>query len=185
MESFKAKFAPTCPYCKAAAKLVSGDEIYPYLKDSNKLNFWRCDPCDAHVGCHKGTLQPLGTPAKAELRRERMSLHLDVIDPLWKTAARLPCYDGKRERNASAITRAARDRTYAWMAERLGLSPLETHVGKFDLETCKRARDVLQGITYMDIRAWHNRRQAAEKWARKMEKLRLANDFVQAPPMEA
>ena len=163
METFKAKLAPTCPYCEKPAALVPGNEIYPHLKDANKLSFWRCGPCDAHVGCHKGTLQPLGTPARAELRRERMALHVEVIDPIWKTAADLPCYAAKRERNGGQITRAARDRTYAWMAERLGLTPLETHIGKFDLETCRRLREAVQGVTYMDIRAWHRRRKAAEK----------------------
>jgi len=176
MDSFQAKFAPRCPYCGNLARLVPGEELFPYSREALKRVFWRCDPCDAHVGCHQGTLQPLGVPANAALRRARMELHRDVLDPIWKTAADLPRYNRNRERNRAAITRAARDRTYAWMAEKLGLDPRDAHVGMFDLETCGKARKLLEGVSYLQIRLWHKNKVEEEK-----KRLRAA----QAEAMEA
>lgn len=163
MESFSSKFAPVCPYCGRSAELVSGAELYPGKRFAEKLNLWRCVPCDAHVGCHQGTIQPLGTPARLELRRARSALHREVLDPLWTAADELACYSAKRERNSSAIKRAARSRVYGWLSEKLGLPLEKTHVGMFDLETCRAARELLEGIEYMQIRGWHNDRKRTEK----------------------
>jgi len=74
---------PYCPYCSKAAELVHGDTIYPHRPDLSEKRFWLCRDCDAYVGCHPGTEQPLGFPANAELRKLRQEAHL-VFDAYWK-----------------------------------------------------------------------------------------------------
>lgn len=114
-----------CDYCGNAAKLVTGKAIYPHRPDLYRLSFWQCKPCGAYVGCHKkeggngdGT-KPLGRLANAELRAAKTRAHA-AFDPLW------------RERGMKR--RAA----YAWLAEKLGVSKAECHIGMMDVETCER-----------------------------------------------
>lgn len=61
--------APTCPYCGKDSVLVNGHVIYPHRPDLLEKKFYWCKPCDAYVGCHPGTANPLGRLANAELRR--------------------------------------------------------------------------------------------------------------------
>lgn len=42
-----------CDYCGKDAELVTGDVIYPHRSDLAPLKFWRCEDCEAYVGCHK------------------------------------------------------------------------------------------------------------------------------------
>jgi hypothetical protein len=114
---------PTCPYCNAKAALVTGKELYPFRADLHDKKFYRCSPCQAHVGCHPGTLNPLGRLANAELRRAKMAAH-EAFDPLWKS--------GQRKR-ASA---------YAWLAERLGIDKKDCHIGLMDIDMCRRVVEV-------------------------------------------
>lgn len=59
-----------CPFCNNSVSLVDSAKVYSrsygliYLCDSYPK-------CDARVGCHSGTITPLGTLANAELRRWR------------------------------------------------------------------------------------------------------------------
>lgn len=126
-----------CPYCDEFSKVVGGDAIYPGRLDLALLKFHRCDPCDAHVGCHKpgayvyvdgrrirsdGTL-PMGRLADAELRRAKMRAH-DAFDPIWR--------DGGTPRHAA----------YLWLANVMGLSIDATHIGDFTPEQCRRVVEV-------------------------------------------
>lgn len=117
-----------CPYCDKPPVLVTGRELYPHRPDLALLKFWRCDPCDAHVGCHKagarvdavisdGTL-PLGRLANAELRRAKSAAHA-AFDPLWMS---------KRMRRRDA---------YRWLAGELGISAANCHIGMLDVDGCK------------------------------------------------
>lgn len=115
----------TCDYCGNAAKLVTGKAIYPRRPDLFRLHFWQCEPCGAYVGCHKkeggngdGT-KPLGRLANAELRAAKTRAHA-AFDPLW------------RERNMK------RHKAYGWLAEKLGISKADCHIGMMDVETCER-----------------------------------------------
>lgn len=118
-----------CPYCDRAAELVTGAEIYPHRHDLFGLKFWRCEPCGAHVGCHKagawipelhcasdGTI-PLGRLANAELRRVKARAHA-AFDPLWKSR------------------RMSRREAYTWLARELAISVPNCHIGAFDLPQC-------------------------------------------------
>jgi len=153
--------APTCPKCNLIARLTNGAEVYPHRRDLHEKPIWKCDGCGGYVGCHPGTTQPLGTPADAELRKARMLLHEQMIDPIWKNAWRDPAYDrpdGTRPKRKT-VSRIARTRVYEFLADRLGLTRDETHTGMFDLETCRRAWRALQGVTYSQIRDWARQRR--------------------------
>lgn len=130
--------APACPYCGERAQLVTGSHVYPHRPDLYQLKFWACDPCSAHVGCHKtgawthdaqgerifsdGTL-PLGRLANAELRKAKQRVH-EAFDPLWQDASQRT---------------AARLAAYAWLAQEMGLTAAQCHIGCFDVEQCEQA----------------------------------------------
>lgn len=155
--------APICPYCQGQTVLVNGGVIYPHRPDLADKLFWQCAPCDAYVGCHPNTDgRPLGKPANAELRRARRILHDRMIDPLWKNAIASEGYQPENEKAAKKIMRAARNRVYEYLADKLGLTKDETHGGEFDLETCQRAWGVLRGVRYATIRAWAHERHTID-----------------------
>ena len=120
-----------CPYCDQAAALVTGADVYPHRPDLSGLKFYRCDPCDAHVGCHRpGTwawvggakvtntgTEPLGRLANAELRAAKKMAH-DAFDPVWR--------DGGISRRDA----------YAWLAGVLGIELQQCHIGLFDTDQC-------------------------------------------------
>lgn len=116
----------TCPYCDRIAAIVGGDFIYPHRPDLHRLRFYLCRPCDAYVGCHKGTTRPLGRLANAELRQAKQDAHA-AFDPLWKFHT--------FHRGYQTMTRNA---AYEWLAEQLGINRSDCHIGMFDLETCRR-----------------------------------------------
>ncbi len=116
-----------CPYCDGRAPLVDGGHIYPTRSDLWDLPYYRCDPCDAHVGCHPRTIVPLGMPANAPLRRARSRAHA-AFDPIWKRDGR-----GNKRRRTHA---------YAWLAAQLGLQVDRTHIGWFDEAMCARVVEV-------------------------------------------
>lgn len=123
---------PTCPYCDRPAGLVTGNAIYPNRPDLFGLKFWSCDPCKAHVGCHKagawlriggkkivsdGTL-PLGRLANADLRKAKQEAHA-AFDPLWKSRT------------------MTRKLAYQWLADAMGISFDNCHIGMFDVDGCR------------------------------------------------
>jgi hypothetical protein len=73
-----------CPYCNHDAELVTGAVVYPRLPWLHEKLFYSCLPCNAYVGCHDGTVRPLGRLANAELRAVRMAAHA-ALDPIWKS----------------------------------------------------------------------------------------------------
>lgn len=128
---------PVCPYCNQPAALVTGEKVQPNRPDLHSLYFWQCEPCGAHVGCHRkdvymhikgvrvvsdGTL-PLGRLADAQLRRAKSAAH-DAFDWIWRT--------GRMKRRAA----------YAWLAQQLGIDPDDCHIGEFDIATCRRVVDI-------------------------------------------
>lgn len=117
-----------CPYCDTPATLVEhGDQLYPYRRDFGML--WACT-CGAYVGCHPGSILPLGRLADRELREAKKAAHA-VFDPIWK-----------KEIENGAKHRAARTFGYAWLAKELGISPDQCHIGWFDVEQCQRVIDI-------------------------------------------
>jgi hypothetical protein len=109
-----------CDYCYFEAELVSGDKIYPHRGDLFSKMFWRCVSCDAYVGCHPGTSQPLGRLANAELRRAKQAAH-KAFDPLWQSG------------------KMSRTQAYRRLAEQMGMSQKECHIGMFTTQQCEEA----------------------------------------------
>ncbi|MEN6487272.1 MAG: DUF3268 family zinc-finger domain-containing protein [Smithella sp.] len=103
-----------CPYCGREAEYRDSKIIY----GRSYGMIYICRPCDAYVGVHKGTDKPLGRLANKELRYWKTAAH-DAFDPLWRS--------GRMKRNEA----------YKWLAERMGLSKKETHIGMFDIAECK------------------------------------------------
>jgi hypothetical protein len=111
-----------CPYCGKEAELVGGDVVYPHRPDLAHKKIWRCVPCDARVGCHDKSGEPLGRLANGPLRRAKMDAHA-AFDPLWK-----------REMGGTM----KRGDAYEWLAKQMGLTEDECHMGMFDLEQCNQ-----------------------------------------------
>lgn len=112
-----------CPYCGKQANFVDSEVIYGRSYGMVYL----CNGCDAYVGVHKGTDKPLGRLADKELRRWKMAAH-EAFDPLWKS--------GKMKRNQA----------YEWLAEQMGLSRQETHIGMFDISQCKQVVNICRHL---------------------------------------
>lgn len=115
-----------CPYCGKLAEFVDSAEVY---HGRSYGMIYLCRPCDAYVGCHEygdGDV-PKGRLANAELRRWKIAAH-DAFDPLWKLGR------FKRRRNAA----------YAWLAEQMGLTKEETHIGMFDVAQCRQVIQICQ-----------------------------------------
>ena len=109
-----------CPYCGLKARRITGAELYPHRKKLAKKKFLRCDQCDAHVGCHefpKHKWRPLGVMANKKLRQKRMLAH-SLFDPIWQSGE------------------LTRTEAYSWLAERMGISTKETHIGMFNEDQC-------------------------------------------------
>lgn len=108
-----------CQYCENDAELVTGEEVYPHLPHLHANKIWRCVPCKAWVGCHKGTDKPMGRLANAELRKAKMEAHA-IFDPIWR--------EGKRTRKEA----------YQWLAEKLNMPFKKCHIGYFDVDKCNQ-----------------------------------------------
>lgn len=109
-----------CDYCGRDAKLVGGKAIYPHRRDLYRLSFWRCEPCDAHVGVHKNSdsLKPLGRLANKQLRKWKQAAHAS-FDPLWRSK------------------KMSRRGAYSFLSEKLGIHFKKCHIGMFDEDMCK------------------------------------------------
>lgn len=115
---------PVCPYCgKPAVFTPTSSEVY-HGRDYGPL--WICRPCLAWVGCHKGTRQPLGRLADAELRKAKLAAHA-VFDPLWKSG------------------RMTRKEAYRRLAKAMGLAE-PPHMGEMDLNMCQRVTGAVNDI---------------------------------------
>lgn len=138
-----------CPYCAAPAKFhasskaLYGQEYGPYIN---------CAPCDARVGCHRTTLQPLGRLANKPLRALKQQLH-QLFDPLWK---HLDLAYPELDHPPRWIQQKARSRAYAWLSERMGLPPAQCHIAMFDDAQCRAAIKALKSsaLSSATIRAW-------------------------------
>lgn len=104
-----------CPYCKERAEWVPNEEVYGRNIGKSHM-IWLCRPCDAYVGCHKNTRNPLGTLADKKTRIWRQVAH-SVFDPLWKSG------------------NLSRYEAYMLLNKKLGE---KMHIGKADVAKCKR-----------------------------------------------
>jgi hypothetical protein len=103
-----------------------------------------CEPCDAHVGVHKGTDRPLGRLANKELREWKKRAHA-AFDPLW-TAKLLK---RRRERGENYKKAWARGSGYAWLATKLSIDRSICHTGMFDVAMCRRVIEVYRSSKHL------------------------------------
>lgn len=120
--------APVCPYCDRASVLVGGNAIYPHRPDLIAKKFYLCKPCDAYVGCHPDTVNPLGRLANADLRKAKQQAHA-VFDPIWKS---------RKKRRTDA---------YKWLADSMGIAPQNCHIGMFDVDQRRAVIAICKGAT--------------------------------------
>jgi zinc-finger-containing domain len=108
-----------CPYCNAPARLVTGEVIYPHRFDLFAKRFWSCGPCNAYVGTHAKSGEPLGTLANAETRSARMKAHA-AFDPLWKSGA------------------MTRTKAYQWLSKATGIPKATCHISMMNPDQCRK-----------------------------------------------
>lgn len=127
-----------CPYCGKDCVISDGWQVYGRADLKDKV-FWICKPCDARVRVHEGTCTPLGTPAKAELRKRRMYAH-KLFDPMWRAKMRREGVNQKEARGAG----------YGWLAREMGISKDDCHIAMMDeerIEVCIGVLEKVRGIT--------------------------------------
>lgn len=109
-----------CPAC--------GDNMV--LKSGKMGRFYGCaswPECDMTHGAHQDTGEPLGVPADKETRAARIRAH-DAFDALWRGPHR----------------RMSRRAAYSWMAQVMGLSSADAHIGRFTIRQCEQLIDALK-----------------------------------------
>lgn len=125
-----------CCYCEKPAELVTGETLYPFRPELHELLFWRCAPCLAWVGVHRGTETPLGHLANAPLRSMRNRAH-QVFDPLWRIKMEL-----------TGISKSqARGRAYTWLAEQMVMPTEDCHIALFGEAECWRTIEICAPYT--------------------------------------
>lgn len=154
----KDRLGPKCVECPGFGILVSSQDM-PELARHDPRPVWRC-ACGAYVGCHRGGTEPLGRPAGPELRRARQMLHRRM-DPIW-TEAYQEVKSGKVRRG---LVKLARKRLYTFLAERMGLSEDECHIGNLDGPQVVRAWNILRGLDYEEVRVWAHARDPTKQKA--------------------
>jgi len=100
------------------------------LRDSKYGKFYGCGNyprCQATHCAHQKTGEPMGVPTTKEGKKWRIDAH-NAFDTLWKS--------GKMKRNDA----------YKWLADAMGITRKECHIGLFDIEQCKRCIDVVKGV---------------------------------------
>lgn len=124
---------PVCPYCGEDAEFLESSAVL--YGGQNYGPAWRCAPCSAWVGCHKGTNRPLGRLANAELRKAKRAAH-DAFDALWRGKMR-------RHRGTQKQARAAAS---AWLAEQIKIEAKDCRIGMMDVVDCRRVVDVCSNL---------------------------------------
>jgi hypothetical protein len=130
----KKKRTVICDYCKEKTILVPDTKVYG-RSYGGKL--WICVPCDAWVGCHKGSKDhaPLGRLANDELRRWKIRAHA-AFDPLWKAKIRIDKCSQSEARKAG----------YVWLANELGIELKKCHIGYMDVAMCEKVVKLCKSI---------------------------------------
>lgn len=146
-----------CLHCGESCALTNS-RGQPFTGRKRSKPYWTCQSCpDSRVGCHPGTTKPLGFAADRSTRRARGILHARMVDPLWKGT-----------RNASHNRRAI----YRFMSDHLGIDVDDTHIGMFDIETCREVWRLLRGKTLQEIVEWDDqkKREALDRFMARANK---------------
>lgn len=109
-----------CHYCNVDTEIISGAMLYSGRPDLQRKIMYRCPKCLAYVGSHDKTRMPLGTVARAPLRKLRKQCH-EAFDRIWKREG------------------LSRSDAYAWLADSMGIPAAACHIAMFDEEQCRLA----------------------------------------------
>lgn len=117
-----------CRYCGGIIKLVPAQAVYG--ESTKRLGMtgqylYQCQNCNARVGCHKGTTRPLGNVANEVLRLKRRETH-QVFDSFWQSSG------------------MSRTKAYKWLAQEMGLSEKDAHIGGFEMDQCQQVIDLCE-----------------------------------------
>lgn len=121
----------TCPTCSMPMKFIEEDGRYYYVCQRFPVN------CDVSLGAHPDG-RPMGKPGDSMTRRFRALCHRqlnDMIDsyrgPLSKTTVK--------------------NNLYSFISEAMGIR--ELHFGNLNQQACRKALDILKGVTVEDALA--------------------------------
>lgn len=125
----KKSHAPRCHYCGHTSVLRPASLVHGEKANVKLLYVCSQYPaCNAYVGVHERTLEPLGTLADSALRRKRIQAH-DLFDRIWKSRV------------------MTRDEAYSWLRYSFGLKGAHAHIGEFSDYYCdqliQRSRELL------------------------------------------
>ena len=118
-----------CRYCGGIVRLVPAGSVYGDSAVRLGLKgekLYQCQNCNARVGCHRGTIRPLGDLANEVLRLKRIETH-QVFDAYWT------------ERGMS------RTQAYRWLAKKMHLPERKAHIGGFEMHQCQKLIDLCRG----------------------------------------
>lgn len=108
-----------CPYCGSPSIFVDSKEIY----GKSYGMIYLCRKCDAYVGVHEGSMKAKGRLANKQLRQWKKEAHR-YFDLIWRSGA------------------DSRGEAYAWLSGKLKLPPKYTHIGMFNVDTCREVARV-------------------------------------------
>ena len=94
--------------CSVNIELTTNDVIYGRIY-GNWPKIYYCNDCRAAVGCHPGTVIPLGRMADRATRQLRAKAH-EEFDKLWQSGL------------------MSRSKAYNWLALTLGIDPSQCHI---------------------------------------------------------
>ena len=112
-----------CAYCSLPTKLIDSKIVY----GRSYGMIYQCQFCDAYVGVHKGTDISLGRVANRELRYWKKEAH-NALDKLWKKWSQVDQENPAKSRKSA----------YIWLAKKMNKHVLDTHIGMFDVEECRK-----------------------------------------------
>lgn len=117
----KIEIPTICNYCAGKVIFTNASILYGE-KYNGKI--YLCTNCNASVGVHNGTKNPLGTLANIALKLKRREAH-DIFDEWWKT---------KQIRRKDA---------YEWLANQMKIPVYSTHIGQFDMIQCAQVIQIV------------------------------------------
>ena len=123
MKKKKRDHALYCPYCGRRAVLRNADYVYQDRTIDRTRKLYVCsgfpENCDAYVGAHKDTDEPMGTLANGQLRNMRIQAH-HSFDRIWKSGI------------------MSRKDAYRWLTTTLGMGVPRAHIGSFNEYLCRK-----------------------------------------------
>lgn len=151
-----------CPDCAGTMTLQHKPEAWtgasPFV--------YRCTSagCRGLLSAHPSG-DPVGAAVPKAVRVARSHCH-QVFDPLWQLAHQIYTVNDRgeqeRKRAFAIIKRTARKRSYEFMADRLGITEPQAHIGVItEIETLRRFYRIAKATSATEIREWAKARKAA------------------------